>query len=339
MNDLYVIAEIGVNHNGNVDIAKALIENVASCGAHAVKFQVYNPKYLVTADTPTVSYQKHTTSVNNQQELLQRYYFTFDIFEELIAHTKKCNLDFIATPFDVPAINFLYPYVKYYKVSSGDFDNYHLLDALVAKEKQLILSTGMCDLDDIDATLNYLNAQMANLEANIILMHCISSYPTPFSAVNLNFVDLLRRKYQGITIGFSDHTVGINITLAAIAKGVNVIEKHVTFDKNAEGPDHKASIDFIELQNLMTGAYQIKEALGTEIKLVSTQEHENKKAVRRSVAVNKYLPKGHIVQSEDLIMLRPSTGILPKYYTTLVGKELQIEKQPFSILQWSDLGD
>lgn len=333
---LYIIAEIGVNHNGRVDFAKRMIEEAANCGVQAVKFQVFNPMYLVTKKAKTADYQQDNTKIKTQQELLQKYTFSFEVIEELVEYTKQFNLDFLATPFDISSVNFLYPFVKYYKVSSGDFDNYHLLDAILFKNKGIILSTGMSDVKEIDDVLNFIDSKIDNLEKNVSIMHCVSNYPTALEDVNLKFIDFLKENYKGITIGFSDHTEGITAPLAAIARGVNLLEKHVTLSKDLEGPDHKASIDFDELKTLVTEAKKIQLALGDVSRVLGSQELNTKKKVRRSVCLNRDMKEGDIITSEDIITLRPADGIHPRFYTDIVGKKLKIDKVAYTLLQWED---
>ena len=328
---VYIIAEAGINHNGNFKTALDMIKVAADCGANAIKFQVFNPQYLVTKNAPTAEYQKNNTEYTKQFEMLSRYYLDPAQFVELYNVTKEVGLDFIATPFDLASVDFLEELVDYYKVASSDLNNLPLLRRISEKKKPTILSTGMGTLGEVEQAVNVFRDTFPP-----VLLHCTSNYPCAPTNVNLKIMDTLKSAFGNI-VGLSDHTQGIEIALAAVARGAKVIEKHFTLDQNLPGPDHKASLSIMELKALVHQIDRVTNAIGqSSLKQPTASELPIKQIARRSMVLNKNIKKGKVVRAEDIIMLRPEGGISPDKLEIIDGLILTCDKPKDSILYWSD---
>lgn len=343
-NRTYIIAEAGVNHNGSIDIAKKLIDVAVEAGANAVKFQTFNAKNLVSKSAPKAQYQnKNTDASESQYEMLKKLELNKDMHRELIDYCLKRNIEFLSTPFDVDSLNLLINdcNISKIKIPSGEITNAPLILKIAQTGKPVILSTGMCTLGDIEAALGilafgYLKKSVtpslkhfmaayssmegqAILREKIILLHCTTEYPTSFNEVNLRNIETLKTAFN-LSVGFSDHTQGINIPLAAVARGAILIEKHFTLDRNLPGPDHKASLEPQELKAMIEGIHQIELALGISVKMPTLAEERNKDVVRKSLVAAKDIYKGEAFSEDNLLIKRPGDGISPIYYWEWLGK-------------------
>lgn len=311
----FIIAEIGVNHNGSVDLAKKMIKSASGCGVDAVKFQTFVSEDLVTENAKTAKYQEVNTNEDSQFEMLKKLELSFDDFDELKEYAEDCGVIFISSPFDFKSVDLLEKLnVSLYKLGSGELTNYELIDYVLSTDKPLIISTGMASLEEIKETYNHIG----NKE-NLIVLHCITGYPTSFEEANLNFIKTLQNELE-VPIGFSDHSPGIELPIAAVALGACVVEKHFTLDKTLEGPDHKASLNPEEFKAMVSAIRNVEVAMGDGVRKFSANESEIKKVARKSIVLNEDVKKGTIIQKEMLAIKRPGTGISPKYIGEVVGK-------------------
>lgn len=316
MNKVLIIAEAGVNHNGNPEIAKALIRAAKDAGADIVKFQTAKLESLVSKEAQMADYQKENTGkVESQKEMLSKLLLPFDSFIELARYCEEIGIQFLSTPFDKESIRFLEPLVALWKVPSGEITNYPYLVEIAKTGKPVILSTGMSELAEIDAALEVLRA---NGCAEITLLHCNTQYPTPYEDVNLLAMNTLRDNY-GVSVGYSDHTAGIEVPIAAVALGATVIEKHFTLDKNMEGPDHKASLEPPELRAMVRSIRRIEQALGSGEKMVSASEAPNRAVARKSIVAKRDIAVGEVLTEENITTKRPGNGISPMRWNEVLG--------------------
>lgn len=316
MNKVLIIAEAGVNHNGNPEIAKALIRAAKDAGADIVKFQTAKLESLVSKEAQMADYQKENTGkVESQKEMLSKLLLPFDSFIELARYCEEIGIQFLSTPFDKESIRFLEPLVALWKVPSGEITNYPYLVEIAKTGKPIILSTGMSELAEIDAALEVLRA---NGCAEITLLHCNTQYPTPYEDVNLLAMNTLRDNY-GVSVGYSDHTAGIEVPIAAVALGATVIEKHFTLDKNMEGPDHKASLEPPELRAMVRSIRRIEQALGSGQKTVSASEAPNRAVARKSIVAKRDIAVGEVLTEENITTKRPGNGISPMRWNEVLG--------------------
>jgi len=333
----FIIAEAGVNHNGDVSLAKRLIDEASNSGADAVKFQIFNAGNIVTINAEKAGYQKKSESQSSTQyEMLKKLELTNKEFRILSDYAKEKGLVFLATPFDVESIDFLDEIgVSAFKISSGEINNNTLLKYVAHKQKPIILSTGMSTLCDVENALRVIEGE-GNLD--IILLHCVSDYPAEVKDVNLRAMDTLRHAF-GYLVGYSDHSIGITIPIAAVSLGACIIEKHFTLDKNLPGPDHKASLEPDELKMMIKGIREIEIAMGTGIKKPSQSEIENKKAIRRSIVAAKDIPEHTIITSELVTTKRPGTGISAENLPMVIGTRTRRHIKKDEILAWTDVID
>lgn len=328
----FIIAEIGVNHNGNVELAKKMIKSASECGVDAVKFQTFTADDLVTENAKTALYQEVNTNECSQYEMLKKLELTFDDFKELKEYALKNNVEFISSPFDIKSVDLLEELdVNLYKLGSGELTNFELIDYIQKTDKPIILSTGMATLDEIRETYDFIKNK-----DNLIILHCITGYPTEFKEANLNFIKSLQSEFN-VPIGFSDHSPGIELPIAAVALGACVVEKHFTLDKNLEGPDHKASLNPIEFKAMVDAIRNVEVAMGDGIRKFSENENEIKKIARKSIVINGDACKGTIIKRDILSIKRPGTGIPPKFIGKVVGKKLINDLKANSVLKWDDL--
>ncbi|MBE6505276.1 MAG: N-acetylneuraminate synthase [Methanobrevibacter millerae] len=314
-NSTFIIAEIGVNHNGSVDLAKKMIKSASMCGIDAVKFQTFVSEDLVTENAKTAKYQEDNTNEDSQFEMLKKLELSFDDFYELKEYAEGCGVIFISSPFDIKSVDLLEKLnVSLYKLGSGELTNYELIDYVLSTDKPLIISTGMASLEEIKETYNHIE----NKE-NLIVLHCITGYPTSFEEANLKFIKTLQNELD-VPIGFSDHSPGIELPIAAVALGACVVEKHFTLDKTLEGPDHKASLNPEEFKAMVSAIRNVEVAMGDGVRKFSANESEIKKIARKSIVLNEDVKKGTIIQKEMLAIKRPGTGISPKYIGDVIGK-------------------
>ncbi|EAI3388109.1 N,N'-diacetyllegionaminate synthase [Campylobacter coli] len=321
MKKALIIAEAGVNHNGDLNLAKKLIEVAAKSGADFVKFQSFKAELCVSKNAKKAAYQLKTTAKDESQlEMIKKLELDFNAHQLLISHAKQCGIAFLSTPFDLESIELLDDLgLEVFKIPSGEITNLPYLKKIAKLNKKIILSTGMSNLGEIEAALEIL-CQGGTQRANITLLHCTTEYPAPFDEVNLKAMQTLKNAFN-LDVGYSDHTKGIHISLAAIALGASVIEKHFTLDKNMSGPDHKASLEPDELQELCTKIREIESALGDGIKQASKSERKNIEIARKSLVAKKKIKKGEIFSEENLTTKRPASGISAMRYDEYLGKK------------------
>ena len=332
----FIIAEIGSNHNGDMQLAKKIIDEAYSCGCDAVKFQSFTDKSLICkaeyeANTKyNDSPKKHFGSL---EEMVKKYYLREEQHYELKEYCDKIGILFSSSPFSKAEVDLLVKLnVPYLKVASMDINNYPLLTYMSSTGKPIILSTGMATLAEIDNA-----TQVIEKEGNseIVLLHCISIYPPAFENINLRNISMLQKTFP-YPVGFSDHSLGINIPLAAVTLGSCVIEKHFTIDKNLPGWDHEISADPAEMKQIVEQSRQINIALGSFTRTVSPAEQEKKLKFRRSIVSTRNMSVGHIVKEDDLTSKRPGTGIPADLSEYLIGRHLKKDVLVDSLLKWED---
>jgi N,N'-diacetyllegionaminate synthase len=338
MQQVLIIAEAGVNHNGSIELAKQLIDVASEAGSDYVKFQTFKAEKLVSHTAEKADYQKQNLkdSSDTQLDMLKKLELSEDAHRELIAYCNQKGIKFLSTGFDMESVDFLDSlHLDLIKIPSGEVTNMPYLEKAGASGKHIILSTGMCDLEEIGQALDVLT-KAGTLITNITVLHCNTEYPTPFSDVNLKAMLQIREKFN-VQVGYSDHTNGIEVPIAAVALGATVIEKHFTLDKGMEGPDHKASLDPQELKAMVGAIRHIEIAIGNGIKEPSPSEIKNKTIVRKSIHIGHACKAGHIIKEKDLVMKRPGNGISPMEYHKVTGKKLLVDVQADHLLKWDEL--
>lgn len=318
MDRVMIIAEAGVNHNGDFDLAKQMIDVAKVAGVDYIKFQTFRPEKLVSRFAEKAEYQKETTGTDESQlEMLQKLTLSDENFIQLKRYCDELGIGFISTPFDMDSIDFLETFdMDFWKVPSGEVTNLPYLEAIAKTGRKVVMSTGMCDMDEIGAAVEILERHNV---PEIILLHCNTQYPTPFEHVNLSAMEVIAEK-TGRIVGYSDHTQGIEVPIAAVAMGAMVIEKHFTLDKNMEGPDHKASLDPTELKSMVSAIRNIEKAIGKGVKEPSPSEIANKAVARKSIVAARTIKKGERFSSENMTTKRPSNGISPMLWHSVIGK-------------------
>jgi N,N'-diacetyllegionaminate synthase len=339
----FIIAEVGVNHNGDTQMAKELIDVAADCGADAVKFQTFSAEKLVRPEAEKAAYQKEATGDGNQFSMLRALEISHEDHRVLAAHCAARGVEFMSTPFDEDAADFLVEVgVSRLKVPSGDIDNFPLLRHLARKGLPLIVSTGMSSLDEVVAARDCIVAEWSQMDLpedigrRLVVLHCTSNYPTAPTDVNLEAMPTMARAL-GCPVGYSDHTRGSAVAVAAVAMGAAVIEKHITLDKALPGPDHAASLDPKEFAFMVNQIREVEVALGDGIKEPKPSELPVRALVRRSISIARDVPQGAVVTREDLVMLRPSNGISPSSIDRVVGRVAARDLGAGRLLDWSDL--
>ena len=318
MRHTIIIAEAGVNHNGNMDIAKRLIDAAADAGVDYVKFQTFKTENLVSFNAPTAEYQKAATQETSQYAMLKRLELNEQQHIELIEYCNKKGVKFLSTAFDMDSIDLLESLnLDLWKIPSGEITNYPYLARIAATGKPIIMSTGMCDTSDINNALDALIENGATKES-ITLLHCNTQYPTPYEDVNLLAMNTIKSDCS-LATGYSDHTQGIEIPVAAVALGACVIEKHFTLDRNMEGPDHKASLEPAELKKMVEAIRIVEQALGSTSKTVSPSEAQNKSIARKSIVAKRNIHKGETLTEDNITVKRPGNGISPMKWREVIG--------------------
>lgn len=319
MKRVFIIAEAGVNHNGSIELAKKLIDVAAEAGADAVKFQTFEADKLASKNAQKAEYQKDTTSKNESQyDMLKKLELNVDIHKELIAYCKQKNIMFLSTPFDHDSIELLSDLgLDIFKIPSGEITNLPYLKHLGKLGKKVILSTGMADIGEIEDALDILTSAGTKKE-NITVLHANTQYPTPMEDVNLKAMVTIGTTFD-VAYGYSDHTLGIEVDIAAVALGASCIEKHFTLDKTMEGPDHKASLEPDELKAMVKAIRNIELALGSSIKKPSKSEMPNKAIARKSIVAKKAIKKGEILSEGNITIKRPGNGISPMRWDEIMG--------------------
>lgn len=312
-----IIAEAGVNHNGSYDLACKLVDAAKEAGADIIKFQTFKAKNLVTDDAPKADYQKETTGDASQQSMLEKLELSYEDFIRLKAYCDHVGITFLSTPFDMESVGFLDELgIPFWKIPSGEITNYPYLVALAKTGRPIVMSTGMCDMKEIRDAVDVLKENGAT---DIKLLHCNTEYPTPMEDVNLRAMDTMREAF-GCEVGYSDHTRGIEVPIAAVAMGAAIIEKHFTLDRNMEGPDHKASLEPDELKQMVQSIRNIETALGSGIKKPSPSEEKNRAVVRKSIVAKRDIKLGEVFTEENLTTKRPGTGMSPMRWKERIGK-------------------
>jgi len=344
-NPVYIIAEAGVNHNGCMETAKNLVDVAADAGADAVKFQTFRADQVISRYAPKAAYQRDRTGdVETQLEMVKRLEFGKADHFALVEHCRSKGIRFLSTPFDNDSLNLLADTLDLpcLKIGSGDLNNAPFLLKAAATGKDIILSTGMATLGEVEEALGVLasgymkggadasrqcfrvafssEAGQRLLKEKVKLLHCTTEYPAPYDEVNLMVLETMRRAFA-LPVGLSDHTMGTSISIAAAALGASIIEKHFTLNKNLPGPDHKASLEPHELRDLVKAIRQVECAMGTSVKLPTKSEFMNRDAARRSLVASRPIKKGDVYSVDNVSIKRPGTGISPMYYWDLLGQK------------------
>jgi N-acetylneuraminate synthase len=335
MPHVFIIAEAGVNHNGSLDLALRLVDAAKASGADAVKFQTFRAGLLATRSAHKASYQERTTAPTESQfEMLQRLELDAAAHQRLIDHCRQIGIQFLSSPFDTQSADLLATLnVPLYKVPSGEITNLPFLQHLARKGRPLIMSTGMSTLGEVEEAVNVLRAAGA---MQLTLLHCVTEYPAPYAEVNLRAMQTLKSAFD-LPVGYSDHTPGIDIAIAAVALGAEVIEKHFTLDRTLPGPDHAASLEPVELRQMVEAIRHVEAALGTGIKAPAPCELPNLPVARKSVVAARSLPAGHQLATGDLEIKRPGNGLAPKLLPALIGRTLRAGVAKDEILNWNHL--
>lgn len=347
MNPITLIAEAGVNHNGSLERALDMVDCAAAAGANIVKFQTFVAENLVTTQAPKAHYQQQTTGSGSQLAMLKRLELSHQDHFVLAKRCRERGIEFLSTPFDIPSLHFLVTtaLVHRIKIPSGELTHGPLLYAAAQTGYPLIVSTGMAHPDDIrwalrviaagwqgddPATIDLLDDRCPSadlLRGKLTLLHCTTSYPTPMDAVNLNAMVSLKHTFN-TDVGYSDHTQGITVPIAAAALGATVIEKHFTLDRNLEGPDHRASLEPDELTAMVQGIRQVEQALGDGIKCPNRVEQGNAAVARKSLHASRFIPQDGLFTPDNLAIKRPGTGRSPQDYWRLLGTKATREYHP-----------
>ena len=320
MSKVFIIAEAGVNHNGSIELAKKLIDVAVEAGVNAVKFQTFKTENLVSKNAQKAQYQKENIGDgnNSQFDMLKKLELDINTHHELIAYCNSKNIMFLSTPFDYDSIELLNDLrLEIFKIPSGEITNLPYLRHIGKLDKRVILSTGMADMGEIEDALDVL-VEAGTKKENITVLHANTMYPTPMEDVNLNAMITIGKTFD-VAFGYSDHTLGIEVDIAAVAQGASCIEKHFTLDKTMEGPDHKASLEPDELIAMVKGIRNIEVALGSSIKKPSKSETPNMKVARKSIVAKRAIYKGEILSEDNLAIKRPGNGISPMRWDEIVG--------------------
>ena len=321
---VFIIAEAGVNHNGDLELAKQLVEKAAEAGADAVKFQTFKTANLVSHSAKKAVYQLDTTDKNESQfEMIKKLELDKSAHQELIKYCEEKKILFLSAPFDLDSIDLLEDLgLPLFKIPSGEITNLPYLRKIASKNKPIILSTGMANIGEIEDALQLLINGELDI-SQITILHCNTEYPTPYEDVNLKAMQTIAAAFPGIKIGYSDHTKGIEVPIAAIAMGAAVIEKHFTLDNNMVGPDHKASLEPDEFKAMVLSIRNIEKALGTGIKKPSKSEEKNKSIARKSLVAARSIKQGEVFSEKNITVKRPGTGINPMRWDEMIGKTAQ----------------
>jgi N,N'-diacetyllegionaminate synthase len=312
-----IIAEAGVNHNGNIEIAKQMIDSAVGFGSNVIKFQTFKSENIVSKYAEKADYQKETTDSNESQlEMIKRLELSYDNFSELRKKCDKKGILFLSTPFDLESIDFLQSIsIPMWKIPSGEITNLPYLIKIAKTGKPVILSSGMSTLAEVKTAVNILKQHGAD---EITVLHCNTEYPTPYQDVNLRAMLTIRQEL-GVKVGYSDHTPGIEVPIAAVALGASVIEKHFTLDKNMEGPDHRASLEPAEFAAMVQTIRNIEKALGTGEKVPSQSEIKNMPIARKSIVARRNIKKGELFDEDNITVKRPGNGISPMHWFEVLG--------------------
>lgn len=337
-NKVIIIAEAGVNHNGDYELAKKLILEASSAGADYVKFQTFKADKLVSKDAQKADYQKSNLKEggDTQYEMLKKLEMSEEWHYDLIKYANECGIKFLSTGFDEDSVDFLDSLkIDLFKIPSGEITNKPYLEHIAKKGKPVVISTGMSSLQEIKDAIDVFEKHQIS-KNNITILHCNTEYPTPMQDVNLLAMNTIQKELE-VNVGYSDHTLGIEVPIAAVALGAVIIEKHFTLDRNMVGPDHIASLVPEELKQMITSIRNIEKAIsGNGIKQPSDSEKKNLAVVRKSLHYKDDLIKGAIIQKQNLIALRPGNGICPMDYEQIIGKTLSINVLKNQVIDIND---
>jgi N,N'-diacetyllegionaminate synthase len=322
-NKTLIIAEAGVNHNGDIQMARQLIDAAAEAGADLVKFQTFNADRLVTAYAQKANYQNLTTdAAESQHQMLRRLELDADMHHTLMAHCAARGIGFFSTGFDIDSVNLLVSLGQdHFKIPSGEITNLPYLRHIGALGRRILLSTGMATLGEVEAAVDVLETAGTSRE-NMVVLQCTTEYPTPMGEVNLRAMQSMGNAL-GVAVGYSDHTVGIEVSVAAVALGAQVIEKHFTLDRNLPGPDHKASLEPVELAALVKAIRNVEAALGNGVKRPTPSETKNRSVVRKSLVAAVPIARGEVFSPQNMAVKRPGTGVSPMRWDEMVGRLAQ----------------
>lgn len=340
---VFIIAEAGVNHNGDPERALAMVDVARQAGADAIKFQTFSTDKVIGPTAEKAEYQKRETGEGSQRDMVRPLEMSDELHRRLVDHCRQQGVEFMSTPFDEEAADFLLDLgMKRIKVPSGEIVNHPFLRFLASKDRPLIVSTGMADLQEIEEAVAVIAATRAKygfpapMEEMVTVLHCTSNYPAACADVNLRAMQTIADA-TGLPVGYSDHTLGVAVSTAAVALGASVIEKHFTLDGTLPGPDHRASLEPDELARLVRQIRDVEAALGSPVKTPTESEIPVRTVVRRSVTARRGLPAGHTLAAEDLILLRPATGVPAKALDELIGRTLKTPVAEGVPLQWEHL--
>lgn len=313
---VYIIAEAGVNHNGSYELACKMVDAAKAAGVDCIKFQTYKSENIVSHNAQKAEYQKEMTGDGTQAAMLKKLELSYDEFLDLKAYCDELGICFLSTPFDFDSIDFLNSIdMPFWKIPSGEVTNLPYLLVLAKTRKPIVMSTGMCETDEIAAAIKVLRENGA---CDIKLLHCNTEYPTPYEDVNLRAMQTMHDMF-GLEVGYSDHTKGIEVPIAAAALGATVIEKHFTLDRNMEGPDHKASLEPDELAAMVQSIRHIERALGSGRKTASPSERKNITVARKSIIAKRKITAGEVLTEENITVKRPGSGISPMRWFDVIG--------------------
>jgi N-acetylneuraminate synthase len=338
MSKVLIIAEAGVNHNGDMEMARRLVDAAAAAGADYVKFQTFKTEKLVSKEAKQAEYQKKNTGSGSDSQfaMLKKLELSVEQHHELIAYCQKKNIQFLSTAFDLDSIDLLNSLgIELFKIPSGEITNLPYLKKIGTLKKSVIISTGMCVMEEIVAAVNEL-VKAGTSREKISVLHCTTDYPTAMQDVNLRAMVAIHEKLN-LPVGYSDHTMGIEVPVAAVAMGATIIEKHFTLDRNLPGPDHKASLEPNELKAMVNAIQNVELALGSSFKQPTETEKRNMLVARKSIHLATDLPKGHTLTEKDLVMKRPGDGISPMKMESVVGKKLKFDLPAESKLSWGEV--
>jgi len=329
----FIIAEAGVNHNGSVETAKKLINTAKEVGADAVKFQTFKTDSIITKQAPKAEYQKISDNKSSQYEMIRKLELSENEFIELSNYAKSKGIIFLSSPFDNESVELLDQIgISTFKLGSGEITNLPLIKNVAKKGNPIILSTGMASLCEIEEALKIIKSK----SIDVILMYCVTNYPASCSEIDLNIMKTLRNTFK-VPVGFSDHTMGIELSVAAVALGACVIEKHFTLDRNLEGPDHKASLEPENFKRMVDSIRNVEKGLGDGIKKISKDELSIKQIVRKSIMAGRDIEKGETLKRDMLTIKRPETGIYPKYIDVIIGKKMKVSVKRDEPIKWNYL--
>lgn len=332
-----IIAEAGVNHNGNFEIAKQLVDKAVEAGADIVKFQTCKAENVISRYADKAEYQKVTTGeADSQLEMVRKLMLTYEEYGKLKEYCDEKGITFLSTAFDLPSVDYLHSIgMKMWKIPSGEITNLPLLIKIAQLHEPIIMSTGMSELSEVGDAVKVLKE---NGVGDITLLHCTTEYPAPYADVNLKAMETMKEAF-GLPVGYSDHTKGLEIPIAAVARGACVIEKHFTLSREMEGPDHKASIEPDELKQMVSSIRNVEAAIGDGVKKVSASEMKNKDIARKSIIAKTAIRSGEVFSEENITTKRPGSGINPMRWFELLGKTAKHDYEEDYLIEKDELDD